>query len=81
MNKENLQERLIEIIKPYVSTPDKLLDVTSETNFISDLEINSAHLVDVILDIEDAFDIRIENEEMEQMTNVGASIKVIQSKI
>lgn len=81
MNKENLQERLIEIIKPYVSTPDKLLDVTPETNFISDLEINSAHLVDVILDIEDAFDIRIENEEMEQMTNVGASIKVIQSKI
>lgn len=81
MNKENLQERLIEIIKPYVSSPDKLLDVTPETNFISDLEINSAHLVDVILDIEDAFDIRIENEEMEQMTNVGASIKVIQSKI
>lgn len=81
MDSTKLQERLIELIKPYVSDEKKLQGISSETNFITDLEINSAHLVDIILDIEDAFDIRIENEEMEQMTNVGASMEVIQSKI
>jgi len=81
MDSTKLQERLIELIKPYVSDEKKLQDISSKTNFITDLEINSAHLVDIILDIEDAFDIRIENEEMEQMTNVGASMEVIQSKI
>lgn len=81
MNKDALQQRLVEIIQNYVSSPEKLKNITEETNFISDLEINSAHLVDVILDIEDAFDIRIENEEMEKMVNVGESLKVIQSKL
>ncbi len=81
MNKEALQQRLVEIIQNYVSSPEKLNNISEETNFISDLEINSAHLVDVILDIEDAFDIRIENEEMEKMVNVGESLKVIQSKL
>lgn len=81
MNKITLQEQLIQIITPYVSDATKLKDISPETNFISDLEINSAHLVDIILDIEDAFDIRIENDEMEKMLNVGASIEIIQSKI
>lgn len=81
MNKKALQQRLVEIIQNYVSSPEKLNNISEETNFISDLEINSAHLVDVILDIEDAFDIRIENEEMEKMVNVGESLKVIQSKL
>ena len=69
------------IIKPYVNNIEGLENINSDTEFIKDLEINSANLVDVILDVEDKFDIRIENDEMEKMLSVGASLEIIQSKI
>lgn len=81
MNTEEITKQLKSIIAPYVQNQEAFQNLSVETNFISDLAVNSAHLVDIILDVEDAFDIRIENEEMEQMITVGASLKIIQNKI
>lgn len=80
MRKTNRIDRLKEIIKPYVEDADKLKDIDESTKFIDDLDINSAHLVDIILDVEDTFDIRIENDEMEQMLDVGAALQIIDKK-
>jgi len=38
-------------------------------------------LVDVILDVEDEFDIEIDNDAMEKMMTVKASIQVIKDKL
>lgn len=75
-----LIEKLKTIIEPYVQDQDAFKNLTETTDFIKDLKINSANLVDIILDIEDAFDIRLENEDMEQMLNVKAAIEIVQSK-
>jgi acyl carrier protein len=37
--------------------------------------------VDVVLDVEDEFDIRIENDDMEKMISVEATVNVIQKKL
>ncbi len=81
MNNEQLIEKLKTIVKPYVQNEEAFKGIDLKTSFLKDLEINSAHLVDVILDIEDEFDIRIENEEMEKMLDVEASLNIIKSKI
>ena len=81
MKEDLIIQKLKTIVAPYVNNQSAFSNLSKESSFISDLEINSAHLVDVILDVEDEFDIRIENEEMEQMTSVGASLNVIQQKI
>ena len=81
MTSEAIQLQLKKIIKPYVNHQDNFENLTTESDFISDLEINSANLVDVVLDVEDEFDIRIENDDMEKMLNVKASIEVIQKKL
>ena len=81
MKEEEIIAKLRKIVEPYVQNKTNFENISKSTSFISDLEINSAHLVDVILDVEDEFDIRIENEEMEKMTNVGASLEVIQNKM
>lgn len=78
---QEIIENLKIIIKPYVNNIEGLENLNSDTEFIKDLQINSANLVDVILDVEDKFDIRIENDEMEKMLSVGASLEIIQSKI
>jgi acyl carrier protein len=78
---DEIISKLKEIVKPYVNNTEGLENLNAETEFIKDLQINSANLVDVILDVEDEFDIRIENEEMEKMLSVGASLEIIKSKL
>ena len=55
--------------------------MSEDTDFVKDLKINSANLVDIILDIEDAFDIRLENEDMEQMMDIKSAIDIIKAKL
>lgn len=81
MEKEEYIVVLKKIVKPYIQDEDAFKQLTKETEFIKDLKINSANLVDVILDVEDEFDIRIENEEMEQMISVKSAIDIITSKL
>ena len=80
-NTDEIIEKLRAIIKPYVNKKEGLDNLNTDTEFIKDLEINSANLVDIILDVEDEFDIQIDNEEMEKMLSVGSSLQIIKSKL
>ena len=57
------------------------MNLSEESDFINDLKINSANLVDVILDVEDEFDIEIDNESMEKMLSVKAALDIIETKL
>ncbi len=81
MTKEELLSKLKTIITPYVQNEEGLNTLTENTDFIKDLEINSANLVDVVLDVEEEFDIEIDNESMEKMLTIKASIAVIEDKL
>lgn len=77
----NQIEKLKAIIKPYVPNPESLDILTEETDFIKDLAINSANLVDIILDIEEQFDITIDNDGMEKMVTVKAALAIIDEQL
>ena len=77
----NQIEQLKQIIKPYVPNPKNLENLAPETDFIKDLGINSANLVDIILDIEEQFEITIDNEGMEKMMNVQAALTIIDQEL
>jgi acyl carrier protein len=81
MKKEALIDKLKKIVLPYIQDEEAYKNLSEDTQFIRDLKINSANLVDVILDVEDEFDIKIENEEMEKMTSVQAAMDIITSKL
>ena len=81
MTKEQLITSLKKIVKPYIQDEVAFENLSEETDFINDLKINSANLVDVILDVEDEFDIEIDNEAMEKMLSVKAAMEVITTKL
>ncbi|MBC8882510.1 acyl carrier protein [Flavobacterium piscinae] len=81
MNKEETILQLKNIVKPYVKNQEAFENLNEETDFINDLKINSANLVDVILDIEEAFNIVIDNASMERMLNVQATLDIIETKL
>jgi acyl carrier protein len=81
MEKEVLIDKLKDVIKPYVQDQQAFDNLTEETDFINDLKVNSANLIDIVLDVEDVFDIEIDNESMEQMLTVEKAVEIIQAKM
>ena len=81
MQKEEMVGKLKAIVKPYIQDEAAFENMNESTDFINDLKINSANLVDVVLDVEDAFDIEIDNESMEKMLNVSNAIEIIEQKL
>jgi len=81
MIKEELIIKLKAIVKPYIQDEEAFMNLTEETDFINDLKINSANLVDVVLDVEDEFNIEIDNDSMEKMLSVKAAMEIIEQKL
>ena len=81
MTKEEIISKLTTIVKPYVQNEEGFKNLNENTDFINDLEINSANLVDIILDVEDEFNIEIDNDSMEKMLSVKATVEIVQTKI
>jgi len=81
MESTTIRTKIVEIIGAYAKDKDALAAVTDDTNILEDLKVNSARLVDVILDFEDAFDIEVEDEDADSVNTVGDAIKLIESKV
>ncbi|UPZ14734.1 acyl carrier protein [Flavobacterium humidisoli] len=81
MDRKELTARLKVIIKPFVTNQEAYDNLTEETDFIKDLNINSANLVDIVLDIEEDFNIVIDNTDMERMLDVKTALEIIETKL
>jgi len=54
--------------------------VTVETSLMKDLEADSLDAVEIIMAIEDEFDIEIPDEDAEKFQNVGDIVKYVEEK-
>ena len=81
MTKDQLIAKLKTIVEPYIQDEHAFANLSEDTDFINDLKINSANLVDVVLDVEDHFDITIEDDEIEKMETVENALKIIGQKL
>ena len=80
MKRDEIMYCLKEIVAPYVQNDDAFQDFNGKTDFLKDLEINSANLVDIVLDVEDEFNIAIDNEAMDKMLTVSDAVNLIELK-
>ena len=80
MERSAVAEKLAEIVRPYVPEPELLAQLNEGSDFLKDLRINSAHMIDVILDVEEAFDMEISDEAAESLQTVGQAIDLILSQ-
>jgi len=58
--------------------PDR---ITMEATFEEDLEIDSLGVVELLMALEDNFDVKIPDEEAETIGNVGQAVDLVISKL
>lgn len=56
-------------------------DITMETSFADDLEADSITLFELVMAIEDEFDIEIDDESIEQINTVGDIVSYLEESI
>ncbi|WP_350288504.1 acyl carrier protein [uncultured Croceitalea sp.] len=78
---EEKYQKLKTIVVSYLPDDVAADAIQMESNFTTALNINSANLVDIVLDVEDAFDIMLENEDMDGMLTVKDALLIIDKKI
>lgn len=81
MDRREILEELKTVLAPYTENKEKLAGITEETNLINDLKINSANLVDIIIDAESKYNIEIDVDSSEKMFTVKNCIDVIVEKM
>ena len=70
-------EKLKKIIVEVLNVDED--DITMETTFVDDLGADSLDVFQIIMGIEDAFDIEIDNDEAEKIVTVGDAVEQIKN--
>lgn len=81
MNEDQVYEKVVKVISPFAKNTEALAKVSPETRILDDLQVNSARLVDIVLEFEDEFDIEVEDEAADSIVTVGDAVKLIQQKV
>ncbi len=79
MQQQEALEKVVSILKPFVKNQEALATVAMETSILKDLKVNSARLVDVVLEIEDTFNIAVKDEDADRVKTVGDAVNLVLS--
>jgi len=71
----SVRDRVIEIVCEQMGQPKE--KVTEETSFINDLGADSLDTVELVMELEDEFDLSIPDEEAEKIRTVGDAVRYI----
>lgn len=74
------KEKVIAILSKYIYDKKVLENIPENPKIIDDLKINSARIVDVILDVEEAYNIEIDDKSLQKIKTLDDILTVIENK-
>lgn len=79
MDRNELAERLTEVLVSELGLDaDK---ITESARFEEDLDVDSLGVVELLMALEDEFDVKIPDEEAESIVTVGEAINLVHQKL
>jgi len=74
-----IEEKVVQIVSEQMSVDKK--EIARETSFVNDLNADSLDTVELVMELEDEFDLTIPDEEAEKLKTVGEAIDYIKKHI
>lgn len=78
MNKEEIMSKVKNVVSEKLNVGED--QVTIDAKFVEDLGADSLDQVELIMALEDEFDLKIPEEEAEKLSTVGSAVDYIVSK-
>lgn len=79
MKMEEVQSKLKEIVMDRLNAEED--QIKPEASFVEDLGADSLDIVELIMGIEEEFDIEISDEDAEKLTTVGEAMEYVKTKL
>ena len=79
MEREEIADKVKDILSELLSIEKD--DIVEDSNFVSDLHADSLDSVEIIMEVEDKFNISIEDNKAEMVFNVKSLIDLIENKL
>ena len=76
---EEIREKVVGIVSEQMGV-DKA-EINMDTSFINDLNADSLDTVELVMELEDEFDMNIPDEEAEKIQTVGAAVSYIEKHL
>ena len=74
-----IEEKVIQIVSEQMSVEKS--EISRETSFANDLNADSLDTVELVMELEDEFDMTIPDEEAEKLKTVGEAIEYIKKHL
>ncbi|WP_274374182.1 MULTISPECIES: acyl carrier protein [Synergistales] len=79
MKMEEIQKRLKDIVIDRLDVEEE--QIKADASFVEDLGADSLDIVELIMGIEEEFDIEIPDEDAEKLTNVEEAMNYVKNKL
>ena len=79
MERPQIEAKLVDILVDELGLERD--DITMEAKFEEDLDVDSLGVVELLMALEDNFDVKIPDEEAEKITTVGEAADMVSQKL
>ena len=79
MDRSEIQSKLVDLLVDELGLERD--NITMEAKFEEDLEVDSLGVVELLMALEDNFDVKIPDDEAEKITTVGEAVDVVATKV
>lgn len=80
-SREEIFRRVVEILTPYAEDPSAMSSATMTSHLADDLGVDSSHMVDASISIEDEYDVEFEDEEVAEFKCMSHVLDKIEEKL
>ena len=78
METTDIYQNVVSIISKHAKNQEALKSMGEQTHILNDLQVNSARLVDIVLDFEDAFDLEISDDDADEISTIGDAVRLVE---
>jgi acyl carrier protein len=79
MNRAEIMQDVLKILSRYQKRSGTNAPLTESTLLFKDLDIDSARLVDIVLDLEEKFSVTIDDSKLDEIKTVGDIVQLVDS--
>ena len=81
MDANEIYSNVVSIISKHARNEEALKSLSMDTHILNDLKVNSARLVDIVLDFEDKFDMEISDDDADRINTIGDAVELVKTNL
>ncbi len=76
---EEIEQKVISIVAEHLARDPS--EITRETSYVNDLNADSLDIVEVVMDLEEAYDMNVPDEDAQKIDTIGATVDYIREQL